>query len=124
MVLHFRTPKLEKVFASEKELGLNFTPTQAQVLILRISQLRSARRLADLASIPPLRAIELDNDRKGQLSLSLGKRDRLILVPAQVPTPTKPDGGLDWHNVTEVTILEVVPYNLNPDHRNEPVFQT
>jgi plasmid maintenance system killer protein len=59
MVIHFRNGKLEKTFASENELTRTCGPEHAKVLVLRISQLRSARCLADLLLIPPLRAHEL-----------------------------------------------------------------
>ncbi len=111
MVLHFRNSKLEKTFASEKELTRVYGSDQAKVLVLRISQLRSARSLADLLLMPPLRAHELSGDRKGHISLHLRQPYRLILSPAHVPPPIKPDGGLDWPNVTEVTITEVVDYH-------------
>lgn len=111
MVIHFRNFKLEKTFASEKELARTYGPDQAKMLVLRISQIRSARCLADLLLIPPLRAHELGADRKGQISLHLRQPYRLILVPTHKPPPTKPDGGLDWHHVTEVTITEVVDYH-------------
>ncbi|MFZ9937689.1 MAG: type II toxin-antitoxin system RelE/ParE family toxin [Luteolibacter sp.] len=111
MVIHFRNAKLEKTFASEKQLTRTYGPDQAKTLVLRISQLRSARCLADLLLIPPLRAHELGADRKGQISLHLRQPYRLILVPAHDPPPAKPDGGLDWQSVTEVTIIEVVDYH-------------
>jgi proteic killer suppression protein len=103
MVIHFRNARLERTFASEKELTRTYGPDQAKTLVLRISQLRSARCL--------VRAHELGADRKGQISLHLRQPYRLILVPAHIPPPTKPDGGLDWQNVTEVTITEVVDYH-------------
>ena len=111
MVIHFRNAKLKKAFASEKELTRTYGPEQAKTLVLRISQLRSARCLADLLLIPPLRAHELGAGRKGQISLHLRQPYRLILIPAHDPPPTKPDGGLDWQSVTEVTIFEVVDYH-------------
>jgi proteic killer suppression protein len=111
MVIHFRNTKLEKNFASEKELTRAYGPDQAKLLVLRISQLRSARCLADLLLIPPLRAHELTGDRAGQISLHLRQPYRLILIPAHDPPPAKPDGGLDWQNVTEIIITEVVDYH-------------
>jgi proteic killer suppression protein len=111
MVFHFRNTKLERNFASEKDLMRAYGSDQAKLLVLRISQLRSAGCLADLLLIPPLRAHELTGDRKGQISLHLRQPYRLILIPAHVPPPVKPDGGLDWQNVTEVIITEVVDYH-------------
>lgn len=111
MVIHFRNKKLEKTFSSEKELTRTYGAEQARALVLRISMIRNSRCLADLLLIPSLRAHELTGDRKGQISLTLRQPYRLLLTPANVPPPLKPDGGLDWSNVTEVNITEVVDYH-------------
>jgi proteic killer suppression protein len=36
---------------------------------------------------------------------------RLIFEPANDPVPKKPDGGLDWTQVTVIRILEVRDYH-------------
>jgi proteic killer suppression protein len=54
---------------------------------------------------------ELTGSRKGEFACSLSGRVRLIFVPANEPLPTKPDGGLDWSNITAVMNLEVVDYH-------------
>ncbi len=55
----------------------------------------------------PGRCHELVQDRAGQLSLDLDHPYRLIFAPANEPLPTKPDGGIDWTQVTAVNILGV-----------------
>jgi proteic killer suppression protein len=54
---------------------------------------------------------ELKENRKGQFSLRLDGRYRLIFIPNHDPLPTKPDGGLDWKRITAVKIIEVKDYH-------------
>ncbi len=73
------------------------------------------RRLDDLAAAPNLEAMrnlpgrchELKGDRAGQLTVDLVHPQRLVFEPADEPVPTKPDGGLDWKQVTAIRILSV-----------------
>jgi plasmid maintenance system killer protein len=111
MLIHFRTTKLEKEFSSAKELTRAYGAEQGRVLMRRVSELRAARRLADLRLLPQLRAHELAGDRKGQISITVRHPHRLILLVAHQPVPRREDGGLDWDAVTEVTIFEVVDYH-------------
>ena len=71
-------------------------------------ELRAAQTLADMSRLPPARCHELGLDRKGQLSVDLAHPYRLIFMPDHDPVPAKPDGGLDWTEVTRVLIVEVV----------------
>jgi proteic killer suppression protein len=50
-------------------------------------------------------------DRKGHLACSLWGRLRLIVTPDHDPRLTKPDGGLDWTQVTAVMNLEITDYH-------------
>ena len=70
-------------------------------------ELRAASNLDEISRVPPPRCHELSGDRKGQLSVDLDHPFRLILIPADDPIPTKPDGGLDWASLTSVEILEI-----------------
>ncbi len=49
----------------------------------------------------------MSGNRKGQLSLDLKHPYRLLFEPAVDPVPLKPDGGLDWGQVTAVRIVEI-----------------
>jgi proteic killer suppression protein len=55
----------------------------------------------------PGRCHELTGDLPGLLSLDLDGPYRLFFRPAADPPPSKPDGGLDWSNVTEGVIEKV-----------------
>ncbi len=111
MLIHFRNSKLEKTFSSEKELMRTYGPEQGRLLVRRISELQAVRCLADLRALPQLRAHELTKNRKGQISISVQHPYRLIIVPANEPIPTLPDGGLDWSSIAEVTVIEIVNYH-------------
>lgn len=55
---------------------------------------------------------ELVGDRWGQLACSLNGLDRLVFEPGHDPKPLKPDGGLDWTQVTAIVNIEIVDYLL------------
>lgn len=55
-----------------------------------------------------MRCHELTGDRAGQLSIDLDHPYRLVFRPDHVPPPQRPEGGLDWSQVTAILIIEVV----------------
>lgn len=77
------------------------------------------RRLDDLDAAPSLdvmrtlpgRCHELKGDRAGELALDLAGGSRLLFRPEHDPIPAKPDGGLDWAQVTSITITWVGDYH-------------
>ena len=77
------------------------------------------RRLDDLAAAPNLEAMrplpgkchELAGDRKGQLAMTVTGAKRLIFEPVDPDSARKPDGGLEWAQVTAVRILGVEDYH-------------
>ena len=77
---------------------------------LELDDLRAAPSLDSLRGLPG-GLHELKGNRAGQLALDLKGGDRLIIEPAHEPPPTKPDGGLDWKQVTAVRVVEVVDYH-------------
>jgi len=85
-----------------------FGPKRAKRLGQRLFELKGADTLNDIPRTPPARCHELSSDRKGQLSVDLAHPYRLIFEPANEPVPRKPDGGLDWGQVTSIIILEIV----------------
>ena len=77
---------------------------------LRMQELRAALSLKDFLppKSGPIRCHELTQGRrKGQLSVDLDHPYRLIFVPNHEPIPVKPDGGLDWEQVTAITIIGI-----------------
>jgi plasmid maintenance system killer protein len=80
---------------------------RAKLIRRRLDDLRAADTLQVMRNLPG-RCHELKGDRAGQLSLDLDGPYRLLFRPADEPPPTKPDGGMDWTQVTAVVVLGVV----------------
>ena len=104
----FRTNKLKKICSQEKEGIRTLGPESARKLRTRMADLEAAPTLEHLRNVPGTgRLHELTGDRKGQLSLDVKHPYRLLFVPTDIPPPTKPDGGLDWSNITSITIIDI-----------------
>ncbi|MGA2182556.1 MAG: killer suppression protein [Bryobacteraceae bacterium] len=80
---------------------------RAKLIRRRLDDLKAARTLEVMRNLPG-RCHELKGDRAGQLSIDLDGPYRLLFAPAHNPLPKKPDGGLDWTQVTEVVLVGVV----------------
>lgn len=110
MEIRFADRKLEKECNSASLMQRRHGAHRARLLRLRLATLAAAESLADLG--PPYRGPhrchELTGDRAGQLSVDLDHPYRLIFVPDHQPSPTRPDGGLDWNQVTAILIFEIV----------------
>ena len=106
MDLHFKTEKLANECNNTKLLQRTYGDQRAKLMRRRLDSLRAAVTLADLRNLPG-RLHELKGDRKWQLSFDLDGPNRLIFVANHHPIPTHPDGGMDWSQITAVTILGV-----------------
>jgi proteic killer suppression protein len=76
----------------------------------RLDELQAASCLEDLRHVAG-HLHELKNDRKDQLGWEIVGGKRLIILSTQDPPPRKPDGGLDWSEIKEVTLLEITDYH-------------
>lgn len=110
MDISFKNKKLEKTFNEGAQLEKIHGSKRAKKIHLRMSELRAAASLMDFwpPKSGPSRCHELtQGKRKGQLSLDLDHPYRLIFTSDHNPVPTHKDGGLDWSQVTAITILGV-----------------
>jgi proteic killer suppression protein len=80
----------------------------AQKLQLRLQQIEAAARVSDLVAGRPH---ALSGDRAGQFALDLSGGWRLVFSAADEPQPVRPDGGLDWAQVTIVCIEYIGDYH-------------
>jgi len=110
MDISYANSKIRKICTDAKVARKTLGNVCADILIDRLLQMEDAQNLAALRFAPG-DWHELIGDRKGQLACSLLKRVRLIFTPANDPRPTKPDGGLDWSQVTAIENLEIVDYH-------------
>lgn len=110
MDISFANTKLKKMFNSQRELTRHCGARQAKSIRVRMTILENAASLADLGPpmSPPSRCHQLTGgQRAGQLSVDVGRLNRLLFVPDHDPLPMRPEGGLDWAGVTAITILGV-----------------
>jgi proteic killer suppression protein len=108
--LVFATRKIERRLATPESRTREYGVDAARALRLRIAQLADAPDLATMRGLPG-DCHSLTGNRDGQLALTLTKGSRLIIEPADDPVPLLADGGLDWHAVTSVRIVEVTDYH-------------
>jgi plasmid maintenance system killer protein len=102
----FKSGKLEKECNNFGALRKQQGEQRAKVIRKRLDALRAAVMLEDLRNTPG-RLHELAGDRKGQLSFDLDGPYRLIFTPSHNPVPLRPSGGMDWSQITAVTILGI-----------------
>jgi plasmid maintenance system killer protein len=106
MDIVYNNDKFEKECNNQRLLDKNHGAVRAKRIRRRLDDLRSVNVLEDMRNLPG-RCHELLYERAGQLSLDLDHPYRLIFEPANEPIPVKPDGGLDWTQVTAVRIIGV-----------------
>jgi proteic killer suppression protein len=107
--LTFATPRVQRLFESEKALRRAHGDRCARKLMTRLADLRAASSLEEFHRLPG-RCHELDGDRRGQLALELEGGKRLIFAPSTSDVH-RADGGLDWSRVEAVRVIEVVDYH-------------
>jgi len=107
----FQGRKLEKLCTDRSQRARTYGSICAKLLEQRFSELKRAENLEAMRFVPRAKCHELSGDRKGTLSVVLEHPYRLIFEPANDPVPRKPDGGLDWTQVTAIRILAVEDYH-------------
>lgn len=94
----------------EKECNRPSRDRRGKKLQVRLDDLRAAPTLEAMRSLPG-RCHELKGNLAGSLALDLDGGYRLRFRPAEEPPPSKPDGGLDWKQVTAIMIEEIGDYH-------------
>lgn len=107
MVITYRNNKLKKQAEDLKEL-LKAHGIHAKAIKTRLEELKAAANLAVIGTLPASNCHQLKGKNyQGYLAVDVSKNMRLIFEPNHDPKPKKPDGGLDWEQVTEITIEEL-----------------
>jgi plasmid maintenance system killer protein len=107
MEILFNNAEDAAVWNDSKRLMRSHGAARTKLIRRRLDDLRAAPNLSVMRSLPG-RCHELKGDRAGQLSVDLDGPYRLIFNPAHTPHPVKPDGGLDWQQVTAIVLIGVV----------------
>jgi plasmid maintenance system killer protein len=103
--------KIEKVCKEQAYRIKKHGAARSRCIEARLDEFEDIENLEQVRLFPQARCHELKGDRKGTLSVYLDGPWRLIFEPANDPVPKKPDGGLDWTQVTVIRILEVRDYH-------------
>jgi proteic killer suppression protein len=110
MEIDYANSRIKRDCCTFAAMKKNFGERRAEILNTRLKQLEEVSCLEEIRDAPG-QWHELTQNRKGQIAASVGQGHRLIVAPSEDPPPTKPDGGLDWPNITAVTIIEIVDYH-------------
>lgn len=110
MEVTFANAKIQKLCNSEKKLRGKYGPQASAIIMRRLLDLAAAGNLEEMRILPG-RCHELTGDLKGSLALDLKHPLRLIFEPNHDPRPQLAGGGLDWENVTRVTITAMLDYH-------------
>lgn len=105
--IDFRSRDVHRLCTSEKEMERRLGSEAAHRLKLRLTQAQAADCLADMATLPQVHCHELAGDRQGHLAIDLNEPHALIVLPSDDPIPYKPNGGLDWTQVTSLMVVEL-----------------
>jgi plasmid maintenance system killer protein len=107
MQISYINKKLAKLLGSQKEVLRTYGPDNGKRILRRLDQIAAADNLQELSTLPQTRVHELTQNRDEQISVDVKHPYRLLMVPNHKETPRKPDGGLEWSLVTQVTILGI-----------------
>jgi len=111
MEVSFATGKLQKLCNSAANLRGKYGPRMAALIQQRLAELADCESLEDIRSIVGASCHELSQNLKGHLAVNLVHPDRLVFKPGDDPIPCKPDGGLDWGQVTSIVITGIGDYH-------------
>lgn len=110
MRIEFKTNKLKKQLTDKREL-VKALGQRAKKANQRMQEFKAAENLAVISKIPAARCHELTGDYDGELAVDISKNYRIVFEPFHDPLPEKPDGGLDWEQVTAIRILRIEDYH-------------
>lgn len=110
MKINYKNKKLEKSLTIPKEM-LKKYGNLAKRTKQRMDEFAASKNLAVLGKLPGPDCHQLEGNRKEQFSVSISGNWRIIFVPDHNPVPVKEDGGVDWEQVNEIKIIEVIDYH-------------
>jgi plasmid maintenance system killer protein len=106
MKINYQPKKLQKTIADYRSI-LKHYGTMAQKVNQRLKEMEASPTLEDIGKIPAARCHELKANWKGYLAVDVSGNHRIIFKPDHDPPPEKDDGGLDWSQVTAITIVAI-----------------
>jgi len=111
MEVRFSRKRIAKLCSTSRGMVKEWGADCAKRLQQRLAELEAAETLDDMRALPGARCHESTGHRRGQLAVDLTHPYRLVFEPDHEPRPEKPDGGLDWRQVTRIVVIQVVDYH-------------
>jgi len=108
MEIEFNSPKLQKLCEDNRYAKRELGQSCAKKLQTRIADIFAAQSVFHLPTGKPH---QLKGDHKGEFALELSDGKRLVIIPANNPTPLNEDGNTDWSLVTKVRIIYIGDYH-------------
>ncbi|PSR51885.1 killer suppression protein HigA [Adhaeribacter arboris] len=106
MNISYKNNKLSKTVTSPKDILKNYG-TRAKLVNQRIEELKAASTLEVMRTLPRANCHELSGNRKGEFAVDISANHRIIFEPNHNPVPQKEDGGINWAEITDITILAI-----------------
>ncbi len=85
--------------------------TMARRVAQRMEDLRAAKTLDVMKTIPAAHCHELKQDRKGQLAVRISGNYRIVFEPYEKLPAKNDDNSLNWTAITIIEIIEVIDYH-------------
>ena len=111
MEVFFSSAKLQKLCNSAKKLRGEYGSRMAELIQQRLLELADVEVLADMRFVVGANCHELTQNLKGHLAVNLVYPDRLVFRPSGSQVPRKPDGGLDWKQITSIEVVAIGDYH-------------
>lgn len=110
MDIYFESNSFRKECENRSKLRRKQGRERAALIEQRLYELRAATCLDDLRDLPGPRLHQhtrLKGQEKAVFSVDLDHPKRLLFLVAHDPEPALPGGGVDWKQVTAITIIDV-----------------
>lgn len=108
MEIRYKDKKVRELCESKVVADKKLGAASARKLKVRLLALEAAARVTDLVAGNPH---PLKGDRLGQFALELAGGWRLVFAPANDPCPARPDGSVEWSEVTIISIEFIGDYH-------------
>lgn len=110
MEIHFRDERLMRLCNDSRESVRRLGRASAEQLRRRLDDLQAISNLQEAFALPG-KFHPLARNRTGQFALRLAGGLRLIIVPDDIPLPTRTDGTVDLSRVRSIRIVEIEDYH-------------
>lgn len=107
MEVGFRTTQMAKTCTDPRARQRKFGAERAKKILLRLTQMTAAANLGELMRLPQARCHPWSVGIGDQYTVDLDGPYRLLFEVADDPVPRLSDGGIDVHQVHQITVVEV-----------------